>query len=106
LPGASILRVPPVGDDHSSVWITRVVSPANFFAKDGSPPVRWTWSLLSVKPSPSRSRVMSSDTTSRASPTFFRKAGSASISKTSAGLASYDSSWRNFMEVIMSERRN
>ena len=81
-------RLPPVASGHSSTWIARVVSPANFFANDGSPSVRCTWSFVSRKPSSLRSMATSADTTSMASLTFSRNAGSASISKTSAGPAS------------------
>ena len=44
--------------------------------------MRWTWSMVSVNPSPARSRATSADTTSSAALTFSRNAGSASISKT------------------------
>ncbi len=65
--------------------IARVVSPAIFLAMAGNPAVFCTWSLTSVKPSPCGVSVMSTETTPWAAQTFSRKAGSASISKTSAG---------------------
>jgi hypothetical protein len=80
LPGDSMLRAPPERSSHSSRWTARVVSPVNFRAMDGSPSVRWTWSLTRVNRSPVRSILTSWETTSWAWHTRSRKAGSASIS--------------------------
>ena len=73
----------------------RVVSPANFLANDGSPSVRWTWSLVKQEPLAERSTATFADTTSWAALTFSRKAGSASISNTADGAG--------VVEVLVSE---
>ena len=84
LPGVSIEIVPPAGELHSSVWTARVVSPANFFANAGTPSVGCTWSICTLIPSPCRLIVTSAEITPMASAEAWRKAGSASIAKTSA----------------------
>ena len=88
LPGVSIEMVPPAGELHSSVCTARVVSPANFFAKPGTPSVGCTWSMRTLIPSPAGVMVTSAEMTPMASAEAWRKAGSDSIAKTSARGAS------------------
>ncbi len=88
LPGAVTETVPPAREVQCSSMTARVVSPAIFLAIAGRPAVFCTWSLTRVKPSSVGVRSMSWETTPWASQTFARKAGSASIAKTSSGGAS------------------
>ncbi len=73
---------------HSSVITACVVSPAIFLAIAGRPLVFCTWSLINVNPSSVGVSRTSTETTSCASATCSRKAGSDSIANTSSGLAS------------------
>ena len=105
LPGDSMLRLPVVGPSQTSRWIACVDSPANVRANPGRSLVFCCWSMTRVNPSPSRSSWTSAEITSIAAQAAFRNSGSASIAKTLAGGASYDSSWRNFMAGLWHDRR-
>ena len=80
--------MPPAGTPHSSVCTARVVSPANFFANDGTPSVGCTWSMRTLMPSPFGVIGTSAEMTPMASADACRNAGSDSIAKTSARGAS------------------
>ncbi len=88
LPGVSMAMLPPAGESHSSVCTARVVSPANFLAKPGTPSVGCTWSMRTLMPSPFGVIDTSAEITPIAAAEAWRKSGSASIAKTSARGAS------------------
>ncbi len=79
LPGVSMEIEPPLGEPHSSVCTARVVSPANFFAKPGTPSVGCTWSMRTVIPSPFGVMDTSAEITPVAAAAAWRNSGSASI---------------------------
>src|SRR3954454_19624845 len=84
--------------------IARVDSPTNFFAKDGTPATFCSWSTTTRVVAPSVPTVVVQERASLASPTRSQKSGSLIMASTSAGGASYASSWRNLMGDIMPAR--
>src|SRR4051794_15073927 len=104
LPGISTSRSADRSESQFSDWITRVRSPTMRRANPGSMVVHCSMSMQTSIPDPVGVIATSRETTSIASYTRARKAGSASIAKTSAGGASYLSSCRILMAVIMTNR--